>query len=93
MIRVVMGRRWLLSWQCTSVTYVEHKKYGCCTKARLIFTNDVFVVLCRKLYLAGMGLYVWCGLDLDVDLTVGDGGGQPGSNSREGRSLDVELRS
>jgi hypothetical protein len=57
-----------LSWHCTSVTNVEHKKYGCCAKVGVKVTNNVFDVLCRKLYLAGIrfnGRY-WLGLDVDL---------------------------
>jgi hypothetical protein len=41
------------------------------TKVGVIVANDVFIVLCRKLYLAGTRLYGWCWLGLDVvDLTL-----------------------
>jgi hypothetical protein len=57
-------------WHCTSVTNVEHKKYGYCTKACVTVTNDVlFVVLYGKLYLASTCPRSWYLLGLDVDLT------------------------
>jgi hypothetical protein len=59
-----------MSWHCTSVTNAEHTRYGYCTKVDVTVTNDVFAVLCRKLYLVGVGLRGWYWLGLDVDLTL-----------------------
>jgi hypothetical protein len=50
---------WLLSWHFTSVTDAEQNGYGCCIKAGVVDTSDAYVVFCRNLNLAGIGLVAW----------------------------------